>query len=130
LRHRSGWCFFARDLQTVVAGWPVGFWFAAQGSVVIFIAVVVLFAWRTNRLRDIPEPGNAPALSGYARRIHQRFGIYLFGLCACLLALGLAERAGLSKVWIAGIFLSLTAHLRVSLILPATPARQTQISPY
>ena len=106
-----GVVFFARDLQAVVAGWPVGFWFAAQGSVVVFIAVVVLFAWRTNRLRDIPEPASAPALSGYARRIHQRFGIYLFGLCACLLALGLAERAGLSKVWIAGIFLSLTLVL-------------------
>lgn len=106
-----GVVFFARDLQTVVAGWPLGFWFAAQGSVVIFIAIVVLFAWRMNRAQDVSQQANAAALSGYARRIHHRFGIYLFGLCACLLALGLAERAGFSKVWIAGIFLFLTLVL-------------------
>ena len=59
-----GVVFFARDLQTVVAGWPLGFWFAAQGSVVIFIAIVVLFAWRMNRSQDVSQQANAPALSG------------------------------------------------------------------
>ena len=32
-----GVVFFARDLDAVVAGWPVGFWFAAQGSVLVFM---------------------------------------------------------------------------------------------
>jgi cation/acetate symporter len=39
-----GVVFFARDLQAVVAGWPISFWFAAQGSVLVFIGVVVAFA--------------------------------------------------------------------------------------
>ena len=37
-----GVVFFARDLQFVVAGWPVGFWFAAQGSVLVFIGIKML----------------------------------------------------------------------------------------
>ncbi len=106
-----GVVFFARDLQTLVAGWPVGFWFAAQGTVVIFIAIVVAFAWRANLSPDLGVHSDAEAMSGYARRIHRRFGIYLFGLLACLVALGFAERAGLPKVWIAGVFLSLTLVL-------------------
>ncbi|HPW28552.1 MAG TPA: DUF4212 domain-containing protein, partial [Rhodoferax sp.] len=51
-----GVVFFAQDLQFVVANWPVGFWFAAQGSVLVFIAIVAIFAWQTNR-RDSTEAG-------------------------------------------------------------------------
>ena len=47
-----GVVFFARDLDIVVAGWPIGFWFAAQGSVLVFIGIVVVYALRQNR-RDI-----------------------------------------------------------------------------
>lgn len=106
-----GVVFFARDLQAVVAGWPLGFWFSAQGSVLIFIAIVAVFALLVNRVQDIPEQTKAAALAAYAQRIHRRFGAYVLVLLACVLALGLAERAGLSKAWIAGIFLSLTLVL-------------------
>jgi cation/acetate symporter len=100
--------FFARDLQMVVANWPVGFWFAAQGSVLIFIAVVVLYAWVANR-SEPPEPGFDPAsYREYRRELHRRFGWYVFALVAFLIGLALAERLGLSKVWVAGIFLSAT----------------------
>lgn len=103
-----GVVFFARDLQAVVAGWPVGFWFAAQGSVLVFIAIVVAFAWISNR-RDGPQPGfdyRAYALS--KRRLHRRFGLYVVCLLVFLLGLALAERWGLSKAWVAGIFLTST----------------------
>ena len=106
-----GVVFFVRDLQAVVAGWPVGFWFAAQGSVAVFIAILVFFAWRKNRQEDAPSPEAAATLAADAGHIHRRFGTYVAVLLVCLIGLGLAEQAGLPKVWIAGIFLSVTLVL-------------------
>ena len=39
-----GVCFFARDLQWVVAGWPLAYWVASQGAVLVFMVVVVVYA--------------------------------------------------------------------------------------
>lgn len=39
-----GVCFFARDLQYAVAGWPLGYWIASQGALLVFIAIVVVYA--------------------------------------------------------------------------------------
>lgn len=44
-----GVCFFARDLEFMVAGWPVNYWMAGQGCVLVFIAIVVAYAWAMNR---------------------------------------------------------------------------------
>ncbi len=44
-----GVCFFARELDLVVGGWPLNFWLAAQGGVLVFIGVVMLYAWWMNR---------------------------------------------------------------------------------
>jgi cation/acetate symporter len=104
-----GVVFFARDLDTVVAGWPVGFWFAAQGSVLVFIAIVVFFAWHQNR-RDRVLGANLPAPLTPSD-LHHRFTIYLLGVLACLVGMGLAQYVGLPRPWIAGIFLSLTLVL-------------------
>jgi putative solute:sodium symporter small subunit len=43
-------CFFARDLQFMVGPWPFDFWMAAQGSVLVFIAIVVFYAAAMKRL--------------------------------------------------------------------------------
>lgn len=103
-----GVVFFARDLQWVVASWPVGFWFAAQGSVLVFIAIVVVFAWLANR-RDGEDSGvDALAYVRYKNVLHRRFAWYVASLVAFLLALAFAEQLGLSKVWVSGIFLSAT----------------------
>jgi putative solute:sodium symporter small subunit len=42
--------FFARDLQFMVGGWPFGYWVAAQGAVLAFIAIVVVYAICMKRL--------------------------------------------------------------------------------
>lgn len=45
-----GVCFFARELSVAVMGWPVHFWMAAQGAVLVFIVVVVVYASVMSRL--------------------------------------------------------------------------------
>jgi putative solute:sodium symporter small subunit len=50
-----GGTFFARDLQFSLGQWPFGYWFAAQGAVLAFIAIVVVYAWAMGRL--VPEDG-------------------------------------------------------------------------
>ena len=47
-----GASWFARDLQTVVAGWPLNFWIAAQGALLVFIVIVAAWAWWRNRQGD------------------------------------------------------------------------------
>ncbi|MEO7548569.1 MAG: DUF4212 domain-containing protein [Ramlibacter sp.] len=53
-------CFFARDLQFSVANWPFGYWMAAQGTVLAFIAIVAIYAWAMSRL----EPEDSLAAPG------------------------------------------------------------------
>lgn len=46
-----GTAFFARELQSLVLwGWPLGYWMAAQGVVLGFIAIVVIHAWAMRRI--------------------------------------------------------------------------------
>lgn len=45
-----GVAFFARDLDQVLAGWPLNYWLAAQGAVLVFMGIVVLYAWWMNRV--------------------------------------------------------------------------------
>jgi cation/acetate symporter len=107
-----GFVFFARDLRMVVAGWPIGFWFAAQGAVLVFIAIVVAFAWISNRHGNGAEGGPDPQdYARYKRRLNHRFGAYVACLLLFLLALALAERWGLSKQWVGAVFLFATVAL-------------------
>ncbi|MFC4789604.1 MULTISPECIES: DUF4212 domain-containing protein [Giesbergeria] len=40
-----GVMFFARDLQSLqVYGWPLGYWLASQGVVLVFLAIVLVYA--------------------------------------------------------------------------------------
>ncbi len=52
-------CFFARDLQVMVAGWPFHYWMGAQGALLVFVLIVALYAWLMNRVpsenRDTQE---------------------------------------------------------------------------
>ncbi|RYY74392.1 MAG: DUF4212 domain-containing protein [Comamonadaceae bacterium] len=53
-----GVAFFAHDLQFAMGPWPFGYWFAAQGAMLSFIAIVVAYAWCMNRLA--PEDAQPP----------------------------------------------------------------------
>ena len=50
-----GLCFFARDISFAVLGWPFHFWVASQGAVLVFIVIVVVYAWAMNRLEAQAE---------------------------------------------------------------------------
>lgn len=51
--------FFARQLEAWTTGpWPLGYWLVAQGAVLMFIAIVVFYAWAMNRL-ERQDRGNA-----------------------------------------------------------------------
>lgn len=102
-----GIVFFANDLQMVVGDWPLGYWFAAQGSVFVFIVIVAVFAWIANKREGKVATWDV-AYCAYKRRLHRKFAIYVVGLLLFLLALAFAERLGLKKAWVSGIFLFAT----------------------
>lgn len=42
--------FFARDLSFTFFGWPFSFWVAAQGALVVYVAIIWFYARTMNRL--------------------------------------------------------------------------------
>ena len=36
--------------QFMIGGFPLGFWFAQQGSIYVFIALIFFYSWRMKRL--------------------------------------------------------------------------------
>ena len=50
-----GVSFFARELNVVVLGWPVSFWVAAQGALLVYMALVVVFARQMGRLDELRD---------------------------------------------------------------------------
>ena len=45
-----GVIYFARYLNFSFFGWPFSFWMGAQGSLLIYCAIVAFYAWYMNRL--------------------------------------------------------------------------------
>lgn len=45
-----GLLWFARDLDGDLLGWPIGFWLAAQGGMLIYLLIVVLYAWVMHKM--------------------------------------------------------------------------------
>ena len=54
-------CWFARDLQFIVAGWPFNYWLGAQGTVLVFIGIVAVYAWAMNRIEARQQGGAGDA---------------------------------------------------------------------
>lgn len=46
--------FFARELSAIsLFGWPVSFYMAAQGTLLVYLGIVALFAWRMRRIDQL-----------------------------------------------------------------------------
>ncbi len=42
---------FVEQLNTIrIGGFKLGFWFAQQGSIYIFVALIFFYSWRMNRI--------------------------------------------------------------------------------
>ena len=55
-----GVAFFARDLSFNVLDKPFGFWMAAQGSLLIFLAITWVYALLVNRCERLTETETSP----------------------------------------------------------------------
>ena len=107
-----GVVFFARDLTATLAGWPVIFWFAAQGVVLVFIVIVIAYAWRMNRAgQEEEDPADKAAYGVYTQLLHRRFFMFVGGLLLFVVVMALAERWGLKKAWVGTVFLFATVSL-------------------
>ena len=42
--------YFARDLDFIFFGWPFSFWMGAQGSLIIYVAIIWFYARYMNKL--------------------------------------------------------------------------------
>ena len=74
-----GVCFFARDLQWMVGGWPLDYWVASQGAVLVFMVIVVVYATAMSYFErqdteaaaasaaPAPAPASVPASADAAR---------------------------------------------------------------
>jgi cation/acetate symporter len=123
-----GGVFFAHDLKHVTfAGWNLGYWFAAQGGVLFFLVIVVVFAFMANqhgRLTEVdPEQSFYKA---YKRKIHRAFVLYLLCLAFFLAALALGEYWGLSKRWVGSIFLIFTVVLYAAIGIYCRSSDETE----
>lgn len=45
-----GVAYFARELSFTCFGWPFSWWVAAQGALVVYLLIVVFYAWYMGRL--------------------------------------------------------------------------------
>ena len=36
----------------VIAGFPLGFWFAQQGSIITFVVLIAIYVWRMDKLDE------------------------------------------------------------------------------
>ncbi|MFT3719545.1 VC_2705 family sodium/solute symporter [Pseudorhodoferax sp.] len=117
-----GVVFFVRDLGAVVAGWPLNYWFCAQGAVFGFIAIVATYAW-VRRRHDA-----APAMD--LGRLHRIFALYVLCLLLFLAAMALAERAGLPRPWIGAIFLfaSLALYAAIGIFCRTSDAEEYYVA--
>ena len=63
--------WFARELDFAFFGWPFGFWVAAQGGVLVFVALIAVYACAMagidrahDRARDGAPEGEGDAVAG------------------------------------------------------------------
>jgi cation/acetate symporter len=108
-----GGVYFARDMSAVVSGWPFNFWYASQGALLMFIVIVATYAWQRNKTSTEISAfaWEAVAYSLYKKRLNRMMLIYIAGVLVFLMLMFIAERAGLSRYYLGGIFLTATIGL-------------------
>jgi len=63
-----GAAFFARELTNLnLFGWPLSFYLAAQGSSLVYLAILAYYAWRMRRLDKASRVARSAGSAGSAR---------------------------------------------------------------
>jgi cation/acetate symporter len=108
-----GGVYFARDMSTAIAGWPLDYWYASQGAIVLFVGIVAVYAWHRNKTsQDTSAPSwDLAVYTAYKMRLHRIMAIYIVGVLSFLIIMFAAERAGLPRYFLGGIFLAATIGL-------------------
>lgn len=52
--------------EIVVAGFPLGFWFAQQGSIITFLVLIAVYVWRMDKL----DKKHGLDIDGYEEEVH------------------------------------------------------------
>jgi cation/acetate symporter len=104
--------FWARDLEQIFFGWPFNFWLGAHGLVILYIFIVVFYAWRMNKLDNISisflETEN---IKNRHLRLFKWMLLYTIAILCFMSIMIAVESAGLSRNWIGGLFLICTVLL-------------------
>lgn len=50
-----GPAFLAPYLHFNFFGWPFSFWIAAQGALLVYLAIVAIYGWAMNRIEPLDE---------------------------------------------------------------------------
>lgn len=108
-----GGVYVARDMTAVIAGWPFNFWYASQGAILMFVCIVAVYAWWRNKTssESSVHAWEAKAYSHYKMRLHRIMAMYIVGVLSFLFIMFAAERAGLPRYFLGGIFLAATIGL-------------------
>lgn len=63
-----GAAFFARELTNLnLFGWPLSFYLAAQGSSLVYLAILAYYAWRMRRLDKASRVARIAGSAGSTR---------------------------------------------------------------
>lgn len=75
-----------------LTGFPLGYYLAAQGALIVFVTIIVFYGWRAARLDRAFKATGAPQLSGLReRRIAAIFLVFTFGVLGIAGFFGIAE---------------------------------------
>lgn len=53
--------------EIVILGFPLGFWFAQQGSIITFVILIGIYVWRMDKLDDDYGVSDADQTTGAGR---------------------------------------------------------------
>lgn len=56
---------FAREIDALLPGWPLGFWFGAQGALLLFLLIVAVYIVAMEKLEALQaKPADSGTQSG------------------------------------------------------------------
>ena len=105
---------FANQLNQIVilTGFPLGYYMGAQGSLIIFVLLIVIYCWRMNRLDrrfGVPERAISPHEARFRNRLRTSFGGFVIGFVFLVAVISMIDALfPVPNAWISWFFLLLT----------------------